>query len=270
MLKKALVIHLLLGTICLLVLMVGACKDDVEKTQEIRRRIADISSEYDPDALANLCSQIGEECFSGLLQDVEHEKQLVNRLRSAEVLLAVDVNRYLLAVAGALDDSPEAPYALGRFLRGRMNKDTRRILQAELPNMRNGGRVIGAWILMTICDDLASYEVAKTVLQDESLTEKEVVALLCLLGNAAYYNNVEGALVVVAPFLEDGRRDVRLSALITLPLVPGKAAEDLFVEVSGEEEWSFKKGWVEEMLERRTARMNVEDRIADGWSCDSR
>jgi hypothetical protein len=201
---------------------------------------------------------------------VEHVRSAVKattnpaaRFPLVKALCEYDVNENLVFVIDAMASYPTARPALVEFLKGRLDTESRLLLQGLVKSSEGDRRIMSSMVLQLVADDPESLRIAKSLVQETSEQTAEVATFLLLLGDAAYYNEDASALEVLRPFLWHEDRDIRCAAMIALRAVPGEEAAGVLRSIADDENGEF-AGLATEILAQRL-KDHAHRKPAPGW-----
>jgi hypothetical protein len=186
--------------------LLSGCSDQQQTHQIIKREIYS----FDPIAgrepveefaerVAQLCARSGEQGVQVVLDAAQTETNPIKTLALAEALLMIDINKHLINVIEVVANDSDSRPTLVEFLKGRLDGDSREIVQDLVLSSEGNTRILSCMVLELMCDDIEYFELAKSLLEQDALSQGQVISALFLLGSAAYYNNDPSALNTTAP-----------------------------------------------------------------------
>lgn len=158
----------------------------------------------------------------------------IKRGRMAVLLPTYDTNA-LLSEAIRATPGTHAGWEMAEALKGRMDVESRAIVQNVAENSTGDVLVVALRVLATVADDPRSLRIAETVLRDRAHSDDVRSAAINLLGNAAFFNDAPEAVEHLRPIVADPTDNLRVIAVIALQGVPGQGAESLLRELAANE-----------------------------------
>lgn len=261
--RSVLVFAILLGGIF------SGCDSSDQDTRVLSDALANLDQPSSTKTLATLLHRLGDTGHARLRKAAIEAERDDDLCKVMDVLLAADVNRHLSFAVDVWVAHGTRCERLLPLVTGRLNCESRRILQREILQADGTRRQILPRILALVADDQRSLQIAKSLVERGVRSTDEAHAVLNLLGIAAYFNDDHTAFNVVRPLIDSPDRGVRLAAVMALIPIPGATAEGLLRDTLRTSPDAYTVEFSASTLEGRRKMHERPKPRALGWSKDT-